>query len=143
LLTELQKSRPSDTVLNLYWLPSINAAIELDKGNSSQALMFLETATTYELQPGALHSAYLRGEAYLQAHNGIAAAAEFQKVLDHRGIVLNLVTGALAHLQLGRAYTMAGDTAKAKSAYQDFLALWKDADIPILKEAKGEYAKLQ
>ena len=74
-----------------------------------------------------------------------AAAAEFQKLLDHRGIVLNFVTGALAHLQLGRAYAMAGDTAKAKSAYQDFFTLWKDADpdIPILKEAKAEYAKLQ
>jgi len=79
------------------------------------------------------------------AHNGTAAAAEFQKLLDHRGIVLNFVTGALAHLQLGRAYAMAGDTAKAKSAYQDFFTLWKDADpdIPILKEAKAEYAKLQ
>jgi len=74
-----------------------------------------------------------------------AAAAEFQKLLDHRGIVLNFVTGSLAHLQIGRAYAMAGDTAKAKNAYQDFLTLWKDADpdIPILKEAKAEYAKLQ
>ena len=75
----------------------------------------------------------------------MAAAAEFQSLLDHRGIVGNFVTGALAHLQLGRAYAMAGDTAKAKAAYQDFLTLWKDADpdVPILKQAKGEYAKLQ
>ncbi len=87
----------------------------------------------------------MRGQAYLLAHDGTAAAAEFQKLLDHRGIVQNFVTGALAHLQLGRAYAMAGDTAKAKDAYQDFLSLWKDADtdIPILKEAKAEYAKLQ
>ena len=81
------------------------------------------------------------------AHNGTAAAAEFQKLLDHRGIVQNFVTGSLAYLQIGRAYAMAGDTAKAKAAYQDFLTLWKDADpdpdIPILKEAKAEYAKLQ
>ncbi len=79
------------------------------------------------------------------AHNGAAAAAEFQKLLDHRGIVVNFVTGALVHLQLGRAYAMAGDTAKAKSAYQDLFLLWKDADpdIPILKEAKAEYGKLQ
>jgi eukaryotic-like serine/threonine-protein kinase len=79
------------------------------------------------------------------ARNGAAAAAEFQKVLDHRGIVLNFVTDALAHLQLGRAYAMAGDSAKAKRAYQDFLNQWKgaDPDIPILKEAKAEYAKLQ
>ena len=84
-------------------------------------------------------------KAYLAAHQGKGAAAEFQKLLDHRGLVGNLPLGALARLQLGRAYMMSGDTAKAKSAYQDFFALWKDADpdIPILKEAKAEYAKLQ
>jgi hypothetical protein len=78
-------------------------------------------------------------------HNGSAAAAEFQKICDHRGVVLNFPLGVLAHLQLGRAYAMSGDTVKAKSAYQDFLILWKDADpdIPILKQAKAEYAKLQ
>ena len=87
----------------------------------------------------------MRGQAYLLAHHGTAAAAEFQKLPDHRGVVQNFVTGSLAHLEIGRAYAMAGDTAKAKSAYQDFLTLWKDADpdIPILKEAKAEYAKLQ
>ena len=87
----------------------------------------------------------MRGQAYLLAHNGTAAAAEFQKLLDHRGIVLNSVTGSLAHLQIGRAYVMTGDTAKAKAAYKDFLTLWKDADpdIPVLKEAKAEYAKLK
>jgi len=87
----------------------------------------------------------MRGQAQLMAHNGAAAAAEFQKVLDHRGIVLNFVTAALARLQLARAYAMAGDSAKAKAAYQDFLNQWKDAnpDIPILNEAKAEYAKLQ
>ena len=112
--------------------------------------MSLEAAAPYELGGGgtyinSLYPAYVRGQAYLLAHNGTAAAAEFQRMLDHRGIVLNFVTGALAHLQLGRAYAMAGDTAKAKAAYQDFLTLWKDADpdIPILKEAKAEYAKLQ
>ena len=88
---------------------------------------------------------YVRGEAYLAAHQGRAAAAEFQKIIDHPGIVLNELIGALAHLQLGRAYAMQGDSAKAKTAYQDFLALWEDADpdIPILKKAKAEYAKLQ
>ena len=87
---------------------------------------------------------YVRGEAYLAAHRGKEAVTEFQKILDHRGIVLNEPIGALAHLQLGRAYAMQGDTAKARSAYQDFLTLWKDADpdIPILKQAKAEYAKL-
>ena len=85
------------------------------------------------------------GEAYLAAHQGSEAAAEFQKILDHRGIVLNEPIGALAHLQIGRAYAMQGDTAKAKAAYQDFLTLWKDADsdIPILLAAKSEYAKLR
>ena len=87
----------------------------------------------------------MRGEAYLAAHQGTEAAAEFKKILDHRGIVVNDPIGALAHLQIGRAYAMQGDTAKARAAYQDFLTLWKDADpdIPILKEAKAEYAKLQ
>ena len=92
-----------------------------------------------------VYSAYVRGQAYLLAHNGTAAAAEFQKLLDHRGIVGNFLTGSLAHLQIGRAYALQGDTAKAKAAYQEFFALWKDADpdIPILKQAKAEYARLQ
>jgi hypothetical protein len=92
-----------------------------------------------------LHPAYVRGQAYLLAHNGTAAAAEFQKLLGHRGIVVNRVTGSLAHLQVARAYAMAGNTVKAKTAYQDFLTLGKDADpdIPILQQAKAEYAKLQ
>jgi tetratricopeptide (TPR) repeat protein/predicted Ser/Thr protein kinase len=152
LAKELEKSYPINTLLKLYWLPTINAAIELSRGNSSRALVYLEPATPYELGQAAmfinsLYPAYVRGQAYLLAHNGTAAAAEFQKLLDHRGIVQNSVTGSLAHLQVGRAYAMAGDTAKAKAAYQDFLTLWKDADpdpdIPILKQAKAEYAKLQ
>ena len=149
LVGELERSYATNTLLKLYWLPTINAAIELNKGNSSQSLVSLETVAPYELGNAGfinyLYPAYVRGQAYLLAHNGPAAVAEFQKLLDHGGIVLNFVTGSLAHLQLGRAYAMAGDTAKAKSACQDFFALWKDADpdIPILKEAKAEYAKLQ
>ena len=110
----------------------------------------MEPAAPYELGEAVtfinyLYPAYVRGQAYLLAHNGTAAAAQFQKLLDHRGIVVSFVTGSLAHLQIGRAYAMAGDTAKAKAAYQDFFTLWKDADpdIPILKQAKAEYAKLQ
>jgi hypothetical protein len=89
--------------------------------------------------------AFVRGEAYLVAHKGNEAAAEFQKIRDHRGLVLNQPIGTLAHLGLGRAYVLQGDTAKARTAYQDFLTLWKDADpdIPILKQAKAENAKLQ
>jgi eukaryotic-like serine/threonine-protein kinase len=147
---ELEKNYPTDTLMKLYWLPTINAAIELNQGNASQALKDLEIARPYELGGAGtlinyIYPAYLRGQAHLLAHNANAAAAEFQKLLDHRGIVLNFVTGALAHLQLGRAYATAGDTAKAKRAYQDFFALWKDADsdIPMLSQAKAEYANLR
>ena len=146
-----KKSYPSETVLKVYWLPTIKAAIELSDNNAAQSLMNLEAAAPYELgeppqfQLGTLYPAYIRGQAQLMAHNGAAAAAEFRKVLDHRGTVLNFVTGAMAHLQISRAYAMAGDTAKAKAAYQEFFTLWKHADpeVPILKEAKAEYAKLQ
>jgi eukaryotic-like serine/threonine-protein kinase len=151
LANELEKNFPSNTVLKLYWLPTLKAAVELNSGNSAQAIVLLEAAAPYELgepppfQLGTLYPAYLRGQAYLLAHKGTAATTEFQKFLDHRGIVLNQPIGALAHLQLARAYAMSGDTSRAHAAYQDFFALWKDADpdIPILKEAKAEYAKLQ
>ena len=151
IVEELEKSYPSQTVLKVYWLPTIKAAIELNANNSTQSLVFLEAPAPYELgdppqfQPGTLYPAYVRGEAYLATHNGAAAAAEFQKLVDHRNIVVNFPLGALAHLGLARAYVLPGNTAKAKAAYQDFLTLWKDADpdIPILKDAKAEYAKLQ
>jgi eukaryotic-like serine/threonine-protein kinase len=151
MVEELEKSDPLNTVLKLYWLPTLKAAIELNAGNTPQALVLLEAAAPYELgEPppmnmGTLYPVYLRGQDYLAAHNGSAAAAEFQKFLDHRGIVINFPLGALARLGLARAYAMTGDTAKARAAYQDFLTLWKDADpdIPILKEAKAEFAKLQ
>jgi tetratricopeptide (TPR) repeat protein len=150
LAEELEKNSPTNTMLKFYWLPTVNAAIELNKGNSSQALVYLEAAAPYELGQtpeviNYLYPAYVRGQAYLLAHNGTGAAAEFQKLLDHKGIVGNFITGSLAHLQIGRAYAMAGDTAKAKAAYQEFFNTWKDADsdLPILKQSKAEYAKLQ
>jgi len=151
IVGELEKSYPSQTVLKVYWLPTIKAAIELNANNAAQSLVYLEAAAPYELgeppqfQLGTLYPAYVRGQAYLLAHNGTAAAAEFQKFLDHRGIVINFPLGALARLGLARANALSGDTAKAKPAYQDFFTLWKDADpdVPILKEAKAEYAKLQ
>jgi hypothetical protein len=95
--------------------------------------------------PLALYPVYVRGEAYLAAHHGSEAAAEFQKILDHRAVVLNEPIGALAHLQLGRAFALTRDRSKARAAYQDFFALWKDADpdIPILKQAQKEYARIQ
>jgi serine/threonine protein kinase/tetratricopeptide (TPR) repeat protein len=151
MVEELGKSNPFNTVLKLYWLPTLKAAIDLDAGNSAQALVFLEAAAPYELgepppiQEGTLYPVYLRGEAYLVAHNGTAAAVEFQKFLDHPGVTVNFPLSALAHVGLARAYALSGDSAKARTAYRDFFALWKDADpdIPILKEAKAEYAKLQ
>ena len=100
--------------------------------------------TSFFARFGGLYTAYVRGQAYFAAGRGQEAAAEFQKVLDHRGVVLADPIGALAHLQLGRAYSVQGDIAKAKSAYQRFLTLWKDADadLPVLKRARAEYAKL-
>ena len=145
----LEKSEATNTMLKIYWLPTIKAAIELNRGNSSQALIDLEAPAPYELGGpvpiSGLYPVYVRGLAFLTAHNGAAAAGEFQKILDHRGIVLNLPLGTLAQLQLGRAYTLSSDTAKARSTYQDFFNVWKDADpdIPILKRAREEYAKLQ
>jgi tetratricopeptide (TPR) repeat protein len=93
----------------------------------------------------SLYPAYVRGQAYLALRQGKEAAAEFQKYVDHKGIALNSPLAALAHLQLGRAYELSGDQAKARSAYQEFLALWKDADpdIPIYRQAKAEFAKLK
>jgi len=118
--------------------------MEVNKGNAAQALALLETLAPRELWFG-LEPAYLRGQAYLLVQDGAAAAAEFQKLLGHRSLLRHELIGALAHLQLGRAYVLTGDTAKAKAAYQDFLTLWKDADpdISILKQAKSEYSKLQ
>jgi serine/threonine protein kinase/Flp pilus assembly protein TadD len=148
---ELKKSNPSNTVLKLYWFPTVQAAIEIARGNASQAIDSLQAAEPYETgevppsQVESLYPAYLRGEAYLLAHQASAAAAEFQKMIDHSGMVQNFPTGALAHLGLARAYAQSGNAGKARSAYQDFFALWKDADsdIPILKEARSEFAKLQ
>ena len=145
----LQKSEPSNTYLKVYWFPVIEASIAMAQQAPDRAIIALEPSLPYELggpPPGIpMYPPYIRGLAYLAQKNGPAAAAEFQKFLDHSGVVQNFLLGALAHLQLGRAYALSGDTAKAKTAYQDFLTLWKDADpdIPILKEAKAEYAKLQ
>jgi len=118
----------------------------LQRKDPHRAVELLQVTSPLELgDDGNLLPVYLRGEAYLMLRDGKAAAAEFQKFFDHRGLVGNLPSGALAHLQLGRAYTLSGDKKKATAAYQDFLTLWKDADpgIPILQQAKREYALLQ
>jgi tetratricopeptide (TPR) repeat protein len=123
----------------------IRAETELNRDRGQQALELLRPTSDYEFGLLSLPPVYVRGKAYLKVGDGQQAAVEFQKILDHRSIVTNDILGALAHLQIGRAYAMAGDTAKAKAAYQNFLALWKDADpdVPILRQAKTEYAKLQ
>ena len=152
LADNLAKRFPEDTVVQFNYLPTLRAQVAISRNDALKAIDALQTATPYELGipsyygfSGALYPVYVRGQAYLAAHQGGEAAVEFQKVLDHRSVVINDPMGVLAHLGLARAHTMAGDTAKAKAAYQDFLALWKDADpaIPILKQAKAEYAKLQ
>jgi len=148
---DLGKRFSDDAIVHFNYLPTIHARLALSRNNSSKAIDSLQAAAPYELGiPGAgtfttaLYPVYVRGEAYRVGHQGSEAATEFQKILDHRGIVVNAPIGALAHLGLARAYALQGDTAKAKSAYQDFLTLWKDADpdIPILIAAKAEYAKL-
>jgi len=152
LMQDLQKRFPFHTMVQSYWLPTIRAQIALVNQQPPQAVDMLQAALPVELGqplstqgPYCLYPVYVRGEAYLAAGQGGAAAAEFQKLIDHRGISWSCATGALARLGLGRAYALAGDKTKARAAYQDFLTLWKDAepDIPILKQAKAEYAKLQ
>jgi DNA-binding winged helix-turn-helix (wHTH) protein/predicted Zn-dependent protease len=152
LADDLSRRFPADTRVAFTYLPTLRALLALNHSEPSKAIELLRTAIPYELASGTgavrahrLYPAYVRGEVYLAAHQGQEAAVEFQKILDHRGIVVSEPIGALAHVQLGRAYVLAGDKDKARVAYQDFLMLWKDADpdIPILKEAKAEYARLQ
>jgi tetratricopeptide (TPR) repeat protein len=145
---DLGKRFPQDTVVQSVWLSTVRAQIETGRKNPVRSIELLQAAGPYELGNAgsfSLYPVYVRGEAYLAARQGSEAAAEFQKILDHRGIVVNEPIGALAHLQIGRAYAMQGDSVKAKAAYQDFLTLWKDADadIPVLIAAKSEYAKLK
>jgi eukaryotic-like serine/threonine-protein kinase len=146
LVAELEKGSQLDLRLKKIILPYLKAAIQVHSGDAAGALANLEVVRPYDsFMDIRLGSAYVRGQAYLLVNNGTAAVAEFQKLLDHPGALVNDPVAALAHLQLGRAYAMAGDTPKALAAYKDFLTLWKDADpdVPVLKEAKAEYAKLQ
>ncbi|MGB8968763.1 MAG: tetratricopeptide repeat protein, partial [Candidatus Sulfotelmatobacter sp.] len=144
---QLVKENPTDTLVNAVAVPVIRAGIALNQGNPAKAIELLQPATPYEFGYAAgVQPNYVRGLAYLKLHQGKEAAAEFQKILDHPGICMFMLpTCRLARLQLGRARAEAGDAGGARTAYQDFFALWKDADpgVPILKEAKAEYAKLQ
>lgn len=150
LAAKLDKDFPLDTLVQRYWLPLIRAAIVLQRKDPNRAIELLEVASPIELAGGpnisndGIWPAYVRGEAYLMLHDGNRAAAEFQKYIDHRGLVRNLQIGMLGRLGLARAYALQGDTTKARAAYQDVLTTWKDADpdLPILIQAKAEYAKL-
>ena len=146
IAAEIAKDHPSNTLTNGFDLPTIHAAIEIGRNNPAKAVEILQRAVPYDLaNQRRMLSTYQRGRAYLALHKGTEAAAEFQKIADHPGVVHNSVTGALAKLGLARAYALEGDTAKARVTYQDFFALWKDADpkIPLLVAAQSEYGKLQ
>jgi tetratricopeptide (TPR) repeat protein len=150
LSDDLRKNFPADTIVQYDDLPMIRAATALDSGDASRAVEALKEAEPYELGQTnysftfALYPVYLRGRAYLAAKQGTAAEVEFQKILDHYGVVGNQPIGALAHLGLARSYTLQGDIPKARAAYSTFLSLWKNADpdVPLLKAAKAEFAKL-
>ena len=151
LADDLEHRFPENTGMKVYYLPMIRGAVAMKNGDPAQALQTLEVGTPHELGGPPkilflrLYPAYLLGQAYLQARKGGPAAEEFQKIIDHYGIVVNEPIGSLTRLGLGRAYVIAGESEKARTAYQDFFALWKDADpdVPILKQAKAEYAKLR
>jgi eukaryotic-like serine/threonine-protein kinase len=155
LADDLEERFPEDTFAKFTYVPVLRGLSALDRKKATDSIEQLQIALPYELAVnglnfnhsylGGLHSAYVRGEALIAAHRYAEAAAEFQKILDHRGIVGADPIGALAHLQLGRTFALAGDKVKAKRAYDDFLTLWKDADadVPILVQAKAEYARLQ
>jgi len=146
---DLNKSFPLDTLVQRYWLPTTRAALALERKDPNRALELLKDASVIELGTPTSTSTilcpvYVRGETYLALHDGKRAAGEFQKFIDHPGLVSTFPWGAFARLGLARAYALQGDTAKARAGYKDFLALWKDADpdVPLLIQAKAEYTKL-
>jgi len=150
LITALDKEHPEDTLIHTISIPIVRAFAELQRGNAAAGVAGLEAGRPYELGAGpggypAYRLMYVRGLVYLRMKDGEKAAVEFQKILDHRGLMPTSELIPLSQLNIGRAYALQGDVGKARTAYQDFLALWKDADpdVPILKEAKAEYAKLQ
>jgi DNA-binding winged helix-turn-helix (wHTH) protein/tetratricopeptide (TPR) repeat protein len=153
VINDLSRRFPEDTIVQSNYLPTLRGILALNQGKIADAVDRLEVARPYELGGStgssygwnALYSAFVRGQAYLRARKGVEAAAEFQKILDHRGVVVNEPIGALAHLGLARAYALKGEKTKLLSAYEDFLALWKggDPDIPVIRQAKTEYEKLR
>jgi len=150
LANQLDREFPLNTMIQNYWLPLTRAAIALQQGKAQDAIAALQNASAYELGSpeqlpyAPIYPAYLRGLALRQNGKTQQAAGEFQKMLDHRTIMANSLLGPLARLQLGQTRAVLGDAAAARKSYQDFFAIWKDADpdLPILKQAKAEYAKL-
>jgi tetratricopeptide (TPR) repeat protein len=154
LADDLEKNFPEDTSVQYMYLPTLRALFSLNADDAAAAIQSLQTASRFDLALGgvgfngffgALYPIYVRGEAYLAAHQPANAAAEFQRIIDHRSIVLVDPMDAMARLQLARALALSGDTVKAKGAYQNLLDLWKDADpdIPVVKEARAKYAELR
>jgi hypothetical protein len=164
LANDLEKLYPDDTSVKFSYVPTVRAVLALNQGEPAKAVEFLQVATPYELGAprsslqgffGALYPVYIRGQAYLAERRGAEAAAEFQKILAHPGIVISDPIGGLARLQLGRAYALEAESsqgadadaarAKSRTAYKDFITLWKyaDPDVPVLMQAKAEYSKLQ
>jgi hypothetical protein len=154
LAADLEKRYPEDTSVQTSYLPTLRALASLHADQPLQAIEQLQITRRYELAYpalsffaffGSLYPVFVRGEAYLAAHKSAEAAVEFQRILGHRGLVLADPMGARARVELGRAWAASGDTVKARAAYNDFLTLWKNADrdIPILRQATAEYAKLQ
>ena len=153
IANDLEKRFPEDTSIQFSYLPALRARLALNHGDASKALELLQAAVPNELGAprssleghfGGLYPIYVRGQAYLAAHHGAGASTEFQKIVDHRGIVVSDPVGAVARLQLARAFASSGEITKAKVAYEHFLTLWKDADadIPVLKAARRERALL-
>jgi len=153
LTEQLRKQYPEDTIVQYIYVPTIQAELALRRHDPTKAIEELQSAAPYELgSPGntaaftpSLYPIYLRGQAYLAAQSGSEAAAEFEKILKWRGVVLNEPIAPLVHLGLAHAYAMQGDTSRARAAYKDFLTLWNDADpdVPILRQTRAEYEKLQ
>jgi eukaryotic-like serine/threonine-protein kinase len=152
LVNDLGRRFPQDTIIQRVWIPTIHAQIEIARNNTARGIELLQTVEPYELGMltgsainSCLYPVYVRGEAYLKGHQGSKSVAEFQKLLNHRGLLWNCASGALGRLGLARAQALQVNDMAARAAYQDFLTLWKeaDSDIPILKQAKAEYAKLQ
>jgi tetratricopeptide (TPR) repeat protein len=154
LAEDLKKRFPEDTSVQFSYLPTLAALFALAHGDHAKAIETLQVAHTYEFGQtglayfsffGGLYPAYVRGQAYLKAKRETEAAVEFQKLEDHPGIVLADLIGVMARLQLGRIFALSGNTAKAEATYQELLTLWKDADsdLPVINQARAEYAKLR